>query len=1464
MFTATHSISGSNSFESLANSLHSNTAFCEGLNTLIETSTDGRPYPDEPLNDAQREVLKEYYKEMEKIQLTASCLGYLIVEGAKEYYGDPLPMYDVCTNVLNEQDRRKRLISLSLMYHMIDQDELASSEAFAQEIPRALMHQLRHLVHAIFGHFPRSKLNGYTRAQRDPVATTSRSPRQNTPIPSDASRYPPAPVVDTATPPEHHTAGEGTPRKRIRSRGRSPVLLKYTRQEGNGEGSFVLDTWTPQPGEKVGRGPCWGAAAQGKQCDFGEVVGITEQDEVVVKWVPSCDVSADHESEKGRLFCYKYKSPNFEVCSWESYLATMTEKIDSDTLRLLEFMQVCAVCGILCSEKDVVAPSLQFQSIEGLLYVLDSINLSESQDLLDSTVESAELREKRRYEGNYGTEEIQDGEDEGRILSILQWDTTLQRRRRTFRQNREMVVRVLWALNALLNQKKLALLFLGLDGVARVFRIINGPSIASCMYGCTMVLSNLAKSAIFEELLREHRHYFMPIMTFMINQWRKSPSIDIQECAGLFLFHTLSFPCVITYFDQIDGASEMLEMFDKIVKKSEEVFDVVDAGIQRALLKCLNIYVVYHLMLSTRAIFREHRTLSVAITKLSPDSPLPRDPAIASAVLGFLAVSPSQLPNVPTETIRSLLKLENLFGIHKLIEKGFHSLLLKAANYYFIQSRSELLVYTLQALSVLTVIPAVRPLIAEPRSHDSGVAQLLLIICDFTSTIAKGAFPKEGFTLPCITVALQILINVTAPPYDTSDEATVSEFNHACGIFRGCEGIRILIDVLNVQTGPSLSAKMAYFPIVARAIQLLVTLRRYGDTEQLFDALKVHRIAQTLLQHYSDVQREYMTVMGQRKLLSELDPTGRFVDNVKVFLPGTDGNPVDIVKLNNRDPLEIEQRKHILGRAIIDYSQNSLMRLIAEHLEKEGLRQSAAALRSEAGVPPPPSPAASRIGEGKVSAAAEGTSLDALVRSYLRQQQEPCTNIIETLPQFDLTKKHVYIPISSPPDDTRNILDRLLWRKTGIEKPVKMQMNDVMYSYRYPSFLFDITGGGDGIQGESVLFCDHGDSVMIGTSEGAVALFDTFPDEASEEKQLEQHLVFENEPISSLSISKDGSLIAAINESNRAVVMSRSALPIAVQEFSGCSALRFSHDSKWSLLTHDEERVCSLFDLETKKELCTFTDSVWSGESTENVAIFNSTSSLILSDAVLWDVRCKDKPVFRFDRVTESLASMFHPHRPLVIIDEVVWDLRRWGIVQTIPAFLKTSNFHTSRAAKVIYSFKSSGAVSEGSLPVITAIDSYSLETIFSEDVRPPFKAFAVDPSDRFCAAILDENDESVIRLFTTSAGPFADIPAFASPGNQERSGSAMEEEEEPNFSDEFGDDYGDDDNYDGDEASLSSEEEDEEGVSSSHPSETETGSFEEEEDQSDGSSGTDTEGTYSGSDDDGSTSRSLSSASST
>ncbi|RNF15135.1 HIV-1 Vpr-binding protein [Trypanosoma conorhini] len=1394
-------------FESLTHTIHHNTAFCEYMGELININMQLADTFTNSENEPLKQIMSQHIKTLEKSQILANFAALLVVEGSRESFLDPLSMYDLCKVIVEEENRRKRLLALSLSFSMLEQDDQAIVEALSQQLPQILLQRSRHLVHRIFGYPGKQNLTNPREGKGSPFRYYSAVIQSNPTSPISSRRASPevvgrntttaagvAPPSSSASAPMNNdspssdtanarmdTASEIQIREReITNTGYEKHLfsrIKNARENQEGESAErpakrrrleganretdyqeEIEYWQPQKGEKVGRGPAWGFENQAEDCDVGEVLGVTTTDEILVKWLRNVDSAADNDT-KPRVFRYKYKKPHDEVVLWQRFLTMKTMRAEDIDFKLEEFMLNCAVIGAICHQREAILPALQFQAIESMIQVLDSVDLAAAAAKAITAEKNADARERTLL----GMEEEDGAVDEDALEIRLRWDTILHNTKEHYRQTREIVARVGWVLNALLSHRKLALVFLELGGLRRIMTLIDANLEVSTNYGCCIVLSQLARSSVFEKLLRNHGEYFEPVMSFILHHWKNASSQDVQSSAGGFLFQALSFPCVISFFDMHGGPQATMSTIERLLNSSEEQFDVFYPGLTLAALKCFYVYLVSHLMLCTRVLFRKHQFLSALVTNSSQGTSLPREPATVEWILSFLSFTSASIPDVSIETVHSLLTRERLVIFRTLIENNFHQLLLRCTQFYFTQGRWELLAASLNVLCVLSVVPFVRPLIADARYPESGIVHLIMIVSDLAAASRNGNTSRESHLIPCVATALQILLHLTVPPIDKTDEASVAAFNQICSIIRASDGVRTLLEVLKIRKDAAMSAKLHIFPVIARALQLMVTLRRYADTSLLFDALGVSLVARELLKQYEDVQKEFISMMGSRHTTSDVHATGRFMENVKCFILDKANQAALTVSV---DSLELERRQAIIARSHISYSRESLLELISRYLESEGLQNSASVLRHDAHLSSDASHLQTSM-HATTDVAALPTigapTLDGIIRSYLRQQHENCTNPISTLPQFDLRKSHVYYPLTAV-DHTRNAFSRGLAKKMGSDFSLRMRNNENHFIYRHPGHLFDISCDDDGMQGEAIAFCDGGDTLIVGTTEGAIALFDTFPDDSSGEKLLEQHLVFDNNSVAGVFVSGNGEMLAILSSEDTVAVMRRDTLPVVKYSVEDSRAARFSTSNEFLLTTCHEPHTCRLYDISAQQEVRQFSDPSWVGENWDNVATFDAFSQLILSDAVLWDIRCGDKPIYRFDRFTESFCNAFHPSNLLVLIDEKIWDLRTLTMLQTVPDFKKTSSFHVNPFGEVIYSFRSVSLSENSDCPVLSVVESHTLETIFSTELRPPFREFAIDPSGRYCAAIVAPDVEPVVRMFSASSGPLPGQQSFSFP----------------------------------------------------------------------------------------------------
>ncbi|ESL11385.1 hypothetical protein TRSC58_00866 [Trypanosoma rangeli SC58] len=530
-------------FESLTHTIHHNTAFCDYMGELINTNMEFADTFLDSENDLLRQVMTQHMKTLEKAQTLANYFALLVVEGSRESFLDPLSMYDLCKVIVEEENRRKRLLALSLSFSMLEQDDQAIVEALSQQLPQLLLQRSRHLVHRIFGHPEKQNLITSREGRGSPFRYYSAVIHSNPSSPLSSRRASPE-IVDrnasTATgvrpfsssgsgqmhkdSPTLHTpnlqrdissevqiSGSKVSNMGVENHLFSKIKNKLENHEGeltegpakrrrleriSRETNYQeeIENWQKQKGEKVGRGPAWSFENQAEDCDVGEVLGVTTTDEVLVKWQRNVDAAADNGA-RPRVFRYRYKKSDEEVVFWQRFLSTKTMDAESIDFRLEEFMLNCAVIGAICHQRESILPALQFQTIESMIHVLDSVDLAGAATRAITVEKNAEARERSLL----GLEEEDGAVDEDALEIRLQWDTILYKTKEHYRRTREIVARAGWVLNALLSHRKLALVFLELGGLKRIMTLIDANLEVSTTYGCCIVLSQLARSSVFEK-----------------------------------------------------------------------------------------------------------------------------------------------------------------------------------------------------------------------------------------------------------------------------------------------------------------------------------------------------------------------------------------------------------------------------------------------------------------------------------------------------------------------------------------------------------------------------------------------------------------------------------------------------------------------------------------------------------------------------------------------------------------------------------------------------------------------------------------------------------------------------------------------------------------------------------------------------------------------------------------------------
>ncbi|CUG18843.1 Hypothetical protein, putative [Bodo saltans] len=832
----------------------------------------------------------------------------------------PLGIVDLIPLVVREPSRAKRLAALSLIFSMFDQDELSVGDAMAAGLHKVLLQRSRSTVGHMFDlntiapPLPLAVRSGSPMLQAAPwrPAVNPGSPvlaAPPSPIPRaevtfvtavDDGNEPAvdAPLSDNGSMQlrkrtrEEEVESGADPHPAHRRRGGTAGIVQHSpkpsprlphQQPHHHHRSS--HQWEPRPGDIVGRGPGWKFKDQGARCDCGVIVDVFEQ-EVLVRW----RVSADHVAivsllqhvpglgPEDRLFRYRYTGPFPEVVSWTAYLRARTMQPTNVSVKLEELLLMGAILGVLCNQKDCVLPCFQFQTVECMLALVDVqvVNAHEKYAALldEMLMEVAEYREACVALADATTPPdgsipvpaaIKAAEKKKRaaeiyaIEDVLPFNSSLNALEAHFRSQRELAARGLWVLNSLLQHKKLALVFLERNGLDRVLQIGQSTTITTIMYGCSLIISQLARPAVLEEVLQRQTHLFTHTMAFAMKCLDHSCA-DIKGSAAAFFFHALGFPLVLMHFDANGGLAAALRLFQEVVATNDATHDIVNPTLCLVMLRGFGTYLNAHMLLQTRVLFAEHRSLASVLHRPATSALPTRDTTLLDVVSTILTSTTETamryLTGVMPETFRRITSSQNIHAYRTLIDLGFHTLLLKCVIFYRDQDRFDLLNATLTLLKTFVTFPFTRKAIAMcdestsssdatsrhqqqqqqqppprqdneeaiPRSRGNSPSQPLIdpVPQNEETAAATGAAesPTSTTTAPvvrsiptlllvmedlnatnresvqAVVGALQVLLLMLTPPRDSQDESGAMVFAKVCASVRSNDGIRVLLDLL--------------------------------------------------------------------------------------------------------------------------------------------------------------------------------------------------------------------------------------------------------------------------------------------------------------------------------------------------------------------------------------------------------------------------------------------------------------------------------------------------------------------------------------------------------------------------------------------------------------------------------------------------------------------------------------------
>jgi HIV-1 Vpr-binding protein len=956
----------------------------------------------------------------------------------------------------------------------------------------------------------------------------------------------------------------------------------------------------------------------------------------------------------------------------------------------------------------------------------------------------------------------------------------------------DVVARTLWVINTLLSHTKCAMAFLDRGGVNVALLRHSDAKTTSIAYGVSLVLAKLASPHALSYILTHAPAQAQTIIGIQ-HEHMAHHIADVQAAACQFFVMGLHFPLVVQHFDKIDGLQRLRDIFKALLARAEDAQDVRDAPLNNAALKMLSTYATVHLLIGARFLFRRHRRLGPLLIR-PPEQCLPRDPRTFDQVLMCLTGPAAELLDAPTtptaladaDPAVCMLTAERAAFIQRLIDAGFHVELLHMFDLYGRLLRHDLVVQLLYVIKIMLVPPFARtPLMSASitstnGSHKSLVILLLALLSDY-QVAHRDSVNAAVKALECIEWAV-------AKESDACDDSN----ERACGLLRMHDGVRILLGLLKLPADADApDVETVNFRLVTRVVNIFRAMSCIESARFLLDQLGLRAVLADNLRFYTtaigDTLQRAQFVTCVHELLKMYEgpeaaagpqstndaaaqaaqaaadgvlppdttvpavPRTHHAPPALSHAPSSITSTVRVLPFRRRDsllpnarsrvvvdPFATIERDAIVSRTRMDYKAESLLALIADHLGDAGLHTTAATLRREAKLAQPALAAAAPGGGGM--------SLDGIVRTFLRQQHAACEAPIAYVPRTDLAQPHCCPPAPPAVAEHHNVWSRMITRKAslpGYRAAARQQRN---FSYSHHKQVFDIRGDDEGLIAQCAAFLDDGRTLIVGTTDGGVALFDI--DAAGDTEQLiEQHTVFEEEAIYEITMNRDSSLMGLSTANGNVSVCKRHQLPSILRSVEDAKSVAFADDGEHMLSTDFDSQVqkAKLYDLETGDVVTAFQDITRSAENPRNVACLDRSSQLVLNDGVLWDARVGgDAPIFRFDKISESSFSVFHPNNMLVLVDQSIWDLRSQRVLTSCPPLRDALPQFAGPCGEIIYAWNEHPTAQQ-----ITVIDGTTFQPLNKLAIRQRITGFCVDPAGTHIAGICDTpNEDTVVKIF--------------------------------------------------------------------------------------------------------------------
>uniref|UniRef100_A0A7S1IRT6 LisH domain-containing protein n=1 Tax=Eutreptiella gymnastica TaxID=73025 RepID=A0A7S1IRT6_9EUGL len=428
------------------------------------------------------------------------------------------------------------------------------------------------------------------------------------------------------------------------------------------------------------------------------------------------------------------------------------------------------------------------------------------------------------------------------------------------------------------------------------------------------------------------------------------------------------------------------------------------------------------------------------------------------------------------------------------------------------------------------------------------------------------------------------------------------------------------------------------------------------------------------------------------------------------------------------------EKAGIVESTPIEYSNKELLQVVHGYLTQNCLHKAASALQAEAGI------------QGNWT----GTSLDKIVKVFLKQQHQNCANPISTLPPLSLKSTHC-CPTPSTTSSSFNFATRLFNRSIVARCNLSNRRFDV--GAIYSRFRLAKTLRDEDSHFLSTAFLRDGESMLFGCADGCLTQYNL----NTLEKSWSHEMSSSNDTgISGIRVSRDNeSVICWFHDELQVCPLDNPGhTMVSIPE--AYAGVFGNFNEHYILATSSrEEDYCRLYDALSQTEVQTFrSQQARKTHNDNNIASFHPEDNLILSDGILWDVRCGSRPIHWFDKLFEGSAGCFHPGGNEIIIDKEVWDVRKRGLLFSCPA-LHNSYIHFSPLNDIMYAVRHAvddrEEEEEQTNHWFKVVDSSTYQHIHTQPTDRAIVNFAVHPQDRYVALMHHSDDimESVCKVYT-------------------------------------------------------------------------------------------------------------------